>query len=76
MLLDSEFLIDNLFLIVDNVVGTAAPKKEDLQDKKTIWCLSSGDVLTIEWGDGLNFLLENENSSESVCQTLFLSYLS
>ncbi|XP_039114218.1 uncharacterized protein LOC120249688 [Dioscorea cayenensis subsp. rotundata] len=49
----------------DNVVGTAAPKKEDLQDKKTIWCLSSGDVLTIEWGDGLNFLLENENSSES-----------
>lgn len=36
-----------------------------MQDQKTIWCLSSGDVLTIEWGDGLNFLLENENSTES-----------
>lgn len=49
----------------EKVVGTAAPKKENPQEKKATWCLSTGDVLTIQWEDGLEILLENENSTES-----------
>ncbi|KAG1326272.1 glycine-rich domain-containing protein 1 [Cocos nucifera] len=47
------------------VVGTATPKKDNVQEKKATWCLSTGDVLTIQWEDRLEIQLENENSTES-----------
>ncbi|KAG8052269.1 hypothetical protein GUJ93_ZPchr0001g30364 [Zizania palustris] len=47
----------------DKVVGTATPAK-DQQDNKVVWCFSTGDVLTIELGDDLNFHLQNESSEE------------
>ncbi|RZS15153.1 hypothetical protein BHM03_00046945 [Ensete ventricosum] len=53
-------------LIVDKIVGTATPKKEDSQVKKTLWCLSTGDVLTIQWESGLDIQLANGSSGEQV----------
>ncbi|RWW35175.1 hypothetical protein GW17_00000006 [Ensete ventricosum] len=53
-------------LIVDKIVGTATPKKEDSQVKRTLWCLSTGDVLTIQWESGLDIQLENGSSGEQV----------
>lgn len=53
-------------LIVDKIVGTATPKKEDSQVKKMLWCLSTGDVLTIQWENGLDIQLENGSSGEQV----------
>lgn len=53
-------------LIVDKIVGTATPKKEDSQVKKMLWCLSTGDVLTIQWESGLDIQLENGSSGEQV----------
>lgn len=51
---------------VEKVVGTAAPKEENPRDMKAAWCLSTGDVLTIQWEQGLSFELENENSDDLV----------
>ncbi|WOL12203.1 glycine-rich domain-containing protein 2 [Canna indica] len=48
----------------DKIVGTATPKKEDSQVKKALWCLSTGDVLSIQWEGELNIQLENESSGE------------
>ncbi|KAJ6852655.1 glycine-rich domain-containing protein 2 [Iris pallida] len=50
----------------EKVIGTATPKREDSQEKKVLWCLSTGDILTIQWEHGLNFQLENEISTEPV----------
>uniref|UniRef100_A0A1D1Z4F1 GRPD C-terminal domain-containing protein n=1 Tax=Anthurium amnicola TaxID=1678845 RepID=A0A1D1Z4F1_9ARAE len=46
------------------VVGTAVPKAEDPEENKATWCLSTGDVLRIQWQKGLEFQLENEDSTE------------
>eukprot|EP00262_Sarcandra_glabra_P017109 TRINITY_DN5760_c0_g1_i2.p1 TRINITY_DN5760_c0_g1~~TRINITY_DN5760_c0_g1_i2.p1 ORF type:complete len:417 (-),score=56.38 TRINITY_DN5760_c0_g1_i2:74-1324(-) len=49
------------------VAGTATPREEESQEKKkSIWCLATGDVLTIQWEGGFSFQLENENPDESV----------
>ncbi|XP_009405435.1 glycine-rich domain-containing protein 2 [Musa acuminata AAA Group] len=48
----------------DKIAGTATPKKEDSQVKKMLWCLSTGDVLTIQWENGLDIQLENGSSGE------------
>ncbi|XP_058077018.1 uncharacterized protein LOC131225499 isoform X2 [Magnolia sinica] len=50
----------------EKIVGTATPKEEDSREKKATWCLSTGDVLTICWEEGLSFELENGCSDESV----------
>lgn len=47
----------------EKVVGTATPTK-DQQENKVVWCFSTGDVLTVQLGDDLNFLLQNESSEE------------
>ncbi|MQL93753.1 hypothetical protein Taro_026405 [Colocasia esculenta] len=47
------------------VVGTAVPKEKDLEEKKVTWCLSTGDMLRIQWQSGLEFQIENEDSAES-----------
>ncbi|KAK1319749.1 hypothetical protein QJS10_CPB04g00878 [Acorus calamus] len=51
--------------IPGKVVGKATPK-EDSREKKATWCISTDDVLTISWEDGLDFQLENQNSDEKV----------
>lgn len=56
-------------VILGKVVGTATPKKENLQEKKATWCLSTGDVLTVQWEDRLEIQLENENSTQAVSYT-------
>jgi len=58
---------------VEKVVGTATPKREESEDEgKSIWCLSTGDVLKIRWEDGPDFHLENEDSTETVHLILLL----
>uniref|UniRef100_J3KZN0 GRPD C-terminal domain-containing protein n=2 Tax=Oryza brachyantha TaxID=4533 RepID=J3KZN0_ORYBR len=47
----------------EKVVGTATPEK-DQQDSKVVWRFSTGDVLTVNLGDDLNFHVQNESSQE------------
>ncbi|KQK04255.1 hypothetical protein BRADI_2g12637v3 [Brachypodium distachyon] len=47
----------------EKVVGTAIPSK-DQQENKVVWSFSTGDVLTVQFGDDLNFMLQNKNSYE------------
>lgn len=56
----------------EKVVGTATPTK-DQQENKVVWCFSTGDVLTVQLGDDLNFLLQNESSEEEVWSHKLLS---
>ncbi|KAI0518630.1 hypothetical protein KFK09_006066 [Dendrobium nobile] len=50
----------------EKVVGVATPAREDSNDRKIVWSLSTGDVFTICWEDGLSFQLQNESSDHSV----------
>ncbi|ONK61697.1 uncharacterized protein A4U43_C08F32630 [Asparagus officinalis] len=50
----------------EKVVGTATPKRESSgHQEKFVWCLSTGDALKIQWENGPDFQLENENSAET-----------
>lgn len=61
-------------LVIDKIVGTAAPKKEESEIKKMTWCLSTGDVLSIQWESALEIILENENIGEQVMQRSWLYF--
>ncbi|XP_073009152.1 glycine-rich domain-containing protein 2 [Typha latifolia] len=59
-----SYIASSVGFAPEKVVGTATPKKENLQEKKTTWCLSTGELLTIRWEDGLSIHLENEDSTQ------------
>ncbi|OAY81355.1 Glycine-rich domain-containing protein 2 [Ananas comosus] len=61
-----SYIASSVGFAPEKVVGTATPKKDDLHEKNVAWCLSTGDVLSIQWEDGLDIQLENDSSTETV----------
>lgn len=49
----------------EKVVGIATPAREDSNERKMVWSLSTGDVLTICWEHGLSYQLHKGSSDQS-----------
>ncbi|PKA54940.1 hypothetical protein AXF42_Ash000776 [Apostasia shenzhenica] len=61
-----SYIVGSIGYAPENVVGTAHPKREDFQERKAVWSLSTGYVLIIQWENELRFELQNETSDQPI----------